>query len=452
MKHVLLINPWIYDFKCHDFWVKPYGLLRISTMLKNNGFKVSLIDCLDRHDPYMALYKPRDRRYGTGEFYNEELAKPGPYKKVPRKYKRYGFPVEVFKKKLSAVEKPDIIMVASGVTYFYEGVFLAIRLLSEMFPSAKIILGGIYATLCTQHAVQYSKAAHVWKGDINNTFIRMIGQYAGVKMNEMDEKEIKELAPDYSFYPDTPYAAVKFTAGCPFNCTYCAIKQLCGGYYQRDKDNILKELESYKTRGIENIAFYDDALLYKNFFIKGVLKEIIKRGLKFVFHTSNGLHAAYLDEETAELIKQAGFVEPRISLESADHDLQKKTGGKVTNKVFETAVDNLRKAGFVNKEIGVYILAGLPEQGAGSVMKDVEYLMNMGLKIKPAVYSPIPGTAAFLKLRTDIRADLEAEPLKQNEYYFLTINDRYNWETNLKVKAIIDGHNKKLGGEAEVGD
>jgi uncharacterized protein YtpQ (UPF0354 family) len=76
----------------------------------------------------------------------------------------------------------------------------------------------------------------------------------------------------------------------------------------------------------------------------------------------------------------------------------------------------------------------------------------MGLKIKPAVYSPIPGTAAFLKLRTDIRADLEAEPLKQNEYYFLTINDRYNWETNLKVKAIIDGHNKKLGGEAEVGD
>lgn len=449
MKNALLVNPWIYDFKCHDFWVKPYGLLCIASMLKNNGFKANLIDCLDRHDPDMAPYGTKDRQYGTGEFHNEELAKPDPYKKVPRKYKRYGFPVDIFKRKLSEAETPDIILVASGVTYSYEGVFLAIDMLSERFPSAKIILGGIYATLCTQHAVKHSKASHVWKGDINNMFIKMVGQYAGAKMNDMSEKEIREMVPDYSFYRELPYTAVKLTAGCPFNCTYCGIKQFCEGFFQREEKNILRELETYNSMGIRNIAFYDDALLYKNYFLKGLLRETIKRGYEFVFHASNGLHAAYLDAEIAGLMKQAGFVEPRVSLETTDYELQKSTGKKVTGEVFENAVGNLRKAGYHDSEIGVYILAGLPGQDEDSVMEDVEYLKDMNLKIKPAVYSPIPGTIEFMKLRPDLRAALTLEPLLQNEYYFLNVNPFYNWETNLRVKAVIDEHNKKLGEKIE---
>lgn len=356
MKRALLVNPWIYDFKCHDFWIKPYGLLRIATLLKNNGFEVDLIDCMDRYDPDMSQYKAKDKSFGRGDFYSEELAKPDPYKKVPRKYKRYGLTADVFKKKLEAIQRPDIILVSSGVSYSYEGVFLAIDLIIDRFPSVKLVLGGIYATLCIGHAQKHSKANLVWQGDVNNNFIRILNQFTGTKIEQTTDIKLKELVPDYSFYPDTPYAAVKFTAGCPFNCTYCAIKQLCEGYYQRNTDNIIKELEGYKARGIQNIAFYDDALLYKNYFIKGVLKEIIKRGLKFVFHASNGLHAAYIDEETATLMKSAGFVEPRVSLETTDYELQKKTGSKVTCETFEKAIKNLKKAGFKNNDIGVYIL------------------------------------------------------------------------------------------------
>jgi hypothetical protein len=452
MKRALLVNPWTYDFKSYDFWIKPYGLLRISTLLKNNGFEVDLIDCMDRLDPDMADYRTKDRQYGTGEFYSEELAKPGPYKKVPRKYKRYGFPVEVFKKKLGEIKQPDIILVTSGVSYSYEGVFLAMDLLDDRFPAVKKILGGIYATLCTAHARKHSKAALVWQGDINNTFIKALNQYAGSRIEPLAEIKFKELVPDYTFYPATPYASVKFTQGCPFACTYCAIKQLCEGYYQRDKDNILGEMEGYQARGIKNIAFYDDALLYKNYFIKSVLKEIIKRGMKFMFHASNGLHAAYLDSETAMLMKQAGFVEPRLSLETTDYELQRSTGNKVTGEAFEKAVDNLRKAGFRDGDIGVYILAGLPGQDIDSVMEDVEYLEDMNLRIKPAIYSPIPGTLEFLKLRPDLRAALTLEPLMQNEFYFLNVNPLYNWEMNLKVKAEIDEHNKGLGEMEDIED
>lgn len=449
MKRALLVNPWIYDFKAHDFWVKPYGLLRISAYLKENGFETEMLDCMDRHDADMKPYAAKDRQFGRGDFYQVELEKSELYKKVPRKYKRYGFPLEVFMKKLETVKIPEVILMASSVTYSYEGVFLAIKLLSEKFPQARIILGGIYATLCQEHAKKHSAAAHVWKGEINNSFILLLNQFAKSGVKQLTAAGLNETRPDYSFYPDTPYAAVKFTQGCPFSCTYCAIKQFSESYYQRQKEGILEELEGYAQKGVKNIAFYDDALLYKNHFIKAVLKEVLKRGLKFNFHPSNGLHAAYIDEETAVLMKQCNFIEPKVSLESSNYDMQKITGGKVTNEIFEKAVGNLRKAGYTGNDIGVFILNGLPGQDEKSVMKDVEYLIKLRLKIRHSVYSPIPGTVDFMKLRPDVRADLMNEPLKQNEYYFLAINPDYNWEANLRVKAEIDGHNTRLGEKNE---
>jgi len=50
---VLLINPWIYDFAAYDEWVKPLGLLYIGTFLEKFGYRVSLINCMDRHHPLL---------------------------------------------------------------------------------------------------------------------------------------------------------------------------------------------------------------------------------------------------------------------------------------------------------------------------------------------------------------------------------------------------------------
>ena len=440
--HALLINPWIYDFKCHDFWIKPHGLLRIATILKNNGFSVDLIDCMDRYSPEMKNYKVKDDEYGKGKYYYEEIAKPDIYEKIPRKYKRYGMPVTIFKDKIEKTQKPDIILVTSSMTYNYEGVFLAIDILKEKFERIKILLGGIYATLCTEHAKKNSKANLVWKGPVDNTFFRVLKQYTGKEIS--CEENLNEIIPDYSFYNNTPYAAVRLTYGCPFNCTYCAIKNFYDGYYQRVKENVSNELKKYYEADIFDIAFYDDALLYKNHYIKSILKEIIKQNYKFRFHTPNGLHASYIDEEMAKLLKNSGFVDLRVSLETSDYELQKKTGGKVTEETFKTALQNLQNAGFERKDIGVYILAGLPGQTFESVLKDVYYLMDKKIKIKLANYSPIPGTVDFLKIKPEIKAHLIAEPLKQNELYFLTLNTDFGWEENEKIKILINEYNNTL--------
>ncbi len=443
MPRALLVNPWVYDFKFHDFWVKPYGLLKIATLLKSLGFELDFIDCMDRFSPESPEEFRKSDGYGKGAYYSEEVEKPEQYKRVPRKYKRYGIPVENFCKKLDALKKPDIILVTSGITYTYEGTRHAIGMLKEKF-SSPLVLGGIYATLCAEHARKNSGADHVWQGAVNDTFIMTLGKFMRTRIEPKHAVDYNELIPDYSMYDDLRSVAVKFTNGCPFSCSYCAAKSLYDGFYQRDPAKVLEEIDSYHRRGIKNIAFYDDALLYKNHYIKAILKEIIKRNYGFVFQASNGLHAAYIDEETAALMKRSGFTDIRVSLETTDYSMQKSTGGKVDNDIFKKAVENLKKAGFKGSEIGVYILAGLPGQTAGSVMNDVAYVEKLGIKIKPAIYSPIPGTVDFMRIKPEFRADLNREPLLQNEFYFMAINPDYSWDANMKVKAEIDRINGEI--------
>ncbi len=50
-RHILLINPWIYDFSAYDLWYKPLGLLSLASLLRIHGVHITFIDCLDSDDP-----------------------------------------------------------------------------------------------------------------------------------------------------------------------------------------------------------------------------------------------------------------------------------------------------------------------------------------------------------------------------------------------------------------
>ncbi|RLC23795.1 MAG: B12-binding domain-containing radical SAM protein, partial [Deltaproteobacteria bacterium] len=49
--NILLVNPWIHDFAAYDFWAKPLGLLSLASILRQHGFSITYIDCLDRFHP-----------------------------------------------------------------------------------------------------------------------------------------------------------------------------------------------------------------------------------------------------------------------------------------------------------------------------------------------------------------------------------------------------------------
>jgi len=170
--HILLINPWITDFAAYNFWIKPLGLLCIAGLLRRNGFRITLIDCLD--------HLAKTKRYGDGKFLKTKIEKPLPLKSIPRNFSRYGIPGEILLKRFSMLEeKPDLIGIASGMTYWYPGVFKAIEIAKKVFSNVPIILGGIYATLCSEHARKHSGADVVLNGRGESEVLKLISELTG---------------------------------------------------------------------------------------------------------------------------------------------------------------------------------------------------------------------------------------------------------------------------------
>ncbi len=412
--HILLINPWITDFAAYNFWIKPHGLLSIASFLRDNGFKITFIDCLDS--------TVKRKKYGDGKFRKIEIEKPRPLKSVPRKYSQYGISEEIFRDKISHIEEPDLIGITSGMTYWYPGVFKAIRIVKESFKKVPILLGGIYATLCYDHAVRYSEADYVIRGRGELEPFKIISKLLGLELSMANcQLGIDDFPyPAFDLYPQLDYVSMMTSRGCPYRCSYCASPVISGGFKRRDPLKVVEEIASWTSRyRVNNIAFYDDALLVNPLeHIIKILKEVRKRDIQCNFHSPNGLHVKEISKELAGLLYRCQFKTLRLGLETSNEAIQVETGGKVDNRSFGEAVRNLRRVGYSENEIGVYIMAGLPGQRVGEVEESIAFVKENRAKPILVEYSPIPETALFEKARKMSKFDLENEPLFHNNSIF----------------------------------
>src|SRR5947209_2477247 len=85
---VLLVNPPIYDFSAYDFWLKPYGLLRVAGYLRDRA-DLELFDYLDRRHPSSNEDLCCDG-WGRGEFPRENVPTPRMLTPISRRFRRYG--------------------------------------------------------------------------------------------------------------------------------------------------------------------------------------------------------------------------------------------------------------------------------------------------------------------------------------------------------------------------
>ena len=397
MKKILLVNPWIYDFSAYDFGIKPVGLLRIGEFLRRKGAKVDLVDCLE------GCSRRKDE-YGFSKIRKERIEEPEILKNIERPYFRYGIPIPEFLEKISAFSEIDEIYVTSGMTYWYPGAHLAIKILKERFDKTPVILGGIYATICHKHGRLTSDADVVWKG------------------NYLDEEYFYRngFYPAYDLLSDKEMLPIQLTAGCPFRCTYCASRIFGARFEMKDPVNLFEEVMHYnRAFGTKSFVFYDDALVYKSSEgIKRFLRLVIASGMQFTFHTPNGLHARFIDEELAELFKKTNFKDLRISLETSDEGVQQFTGGKVSNNDLKLALRNLKEAGFAKKDLGVYILMGASYIDMEKTMDDILFINSLGAKAVIASYSPIPGTLDYKVLVKNKIIKENIDPLWHNKTIF----------------------------------
>ncbi|HSR10132.1 MAG TPA: B12-binding domain-containing radical SAM protein [Thermodesulfobacteriota bacterium] len=441
-KSILVVNPWIHDFAAYDLWMKPLGLLYIASILRARGFGVTLLDCLDFHslpeECRNGVKPPSKKSFGQGHFHKEVIPKPKPLKKIPRQYRRYGIPPETLNRLAPKIPAPDLILVTSSMTYWYTGVAETVRFLKVHFPGIPILLGGTYATLCADHARKNSGADQVLPGPWDDEKMEFISGLLGTKAAEAREGGFASwLYPAFDLYRQLVYICLLTRRGCPFSCAYCASSRLNPGFESRTPEAVVEEIVHWrKVSGISNFSFHDDALLVEpeRHFLP-IARGLAERGAECNFHTPNALHVRFLDEEVANALFRSGFRTIRLGLETSGEDLQRRTGGKVTNRQFEAGVRNLRRAGYRQEEIGVYLMVGLPGQRAKDVSESISFVKASGARPILAEYSPIPGTPLFADAAKVSPFDLENEPLFHNNSLLPCRSEDLTWEDYRVLKA-----------------
>ena len=416
------MNPPIHDFAAYDFWLRPYGLLTVTGQLRGQA-EFLFFDYLDRvrsncglqiddcglggpfdTNPQSAFRNPQSDQWGRGPFPFERIPNPAHLKDIPRYFRRFGWPRANFQQYLGKHAPFDFALVQTMMTYWYPGVAEVIEDIRHACPDARIVLGGNYATLCTEHARRLGADPVVVGSDL-----QPLWQLLGLTPDS-------EQPALWEVYDSLHVGAIKLSDGCPFRCSYCSVPKVYAGFKPRPLGRALAELQFLVERGAENVAFYDDALLCDaEKVLAPFLHEVIGRGIRVNFHTPNALNARFVTTELADLMVRAGFKTFYLGFESASRLWQQGTGGKVFSEELAQSAKYLLAAGADPANVTAYQILGHPDSDLQELEASMRFVHGLGIRGMLADFSPIPGTADGEACRRWVDMD---EPLMHNKTAF----------------------------------
>jgi radical SAM superfamily enzyme YgiQ (UPF0313 family) len=316
-----------------------------------------------------------------------------------------------------------------------------IQVLKQQFAQTPVVLGGIYARLCTEHARRHSGADDVVV-DRGESIFQVLHKHTGCRIVPRFDLT------DFTFWPYPAFGLQKrinyipllTVRGCPFDCAYCASSFLEPRLQRRSAQDVIDQIAFWHHRhGVVDFAFYDDALLWNaETSAVPLLEGIIASQMKLYFHTPNAVHIRAITADVAGLMKNAGFHTLRLGLETTAFESRTGIDNKVTAAEFHRTVSHLKSAGFDGCRIGAYLLLGLPGQSISAVESSIRVVKAAGITPVLAYYTPIPHTKMWPQAVAESRYDLEADPIFTNNAILPCLPEEFSWQTLSRLKQLAN--------------
>ncbi len=190
-----------------------------------------------------------------------------------------------------------------------------------------VVAGGSFASLCPER--YQGLAQSVISGEAERIWPRFCADFEAGSTQPLYREDglvdIKESpVPRFDLLPLELYttATMQFSRGCPYLCEFCDIIVMFGRKpRQKSLEQIGRELDALRARGVRKVFFVDDNLIGNRAIAKQLLRFLVeyqsRHRYTFSFGTETSLNLAE-DEELMGLMRAAGFRWTFIGIESPD--------------------------------------------------------------------------------------------------------------------------------------
>ena len=244
--------------------------------------------------------------------------------------------------------EPRIIYITSLFTYSYEPVHDAILYYSEKYKKSRIIVGGIYATLCPEH--------------LRERFGNRIEIYQGLM------EKVENLLPDYSLVPFWNASILFSSRGCIRKCRFCSVPKIEPEFKAK------KSIKNLIYPGHKKVIFWDNNILASPYW-RNIFDEVEELNLEVDFN--QGLDARLIREEIALRLMKLKLPILRLAYDS--------NGVK---KSLENAIKLLKDVGIRGRRILVYCLYNHLDTPK-DFLNRIEDLMEWEVVAYPMRYEPL---------------------------------------------------------------
>jgi radical SAM superfamily enzyme YgiQ (UPF0313 family) len=472
----LLVQPPVYDTQYYAEWSMPSGLLKVATWLRGIGYDLRLLDCLypDRdgevkHQIQKIVqvcstveWSLSDYRGMVKERFNRSSIE------LPQNHRykfEFGMPLRAVEDSLRGSSQtilfdderwiPDEIWITSIMTYWWESTRDTVVLLKDIYPKARIRIGGIYPTLAPQHLRNALSAAghkfEIVRGrDLTiekvrgRTVVRnpdsiVTGEIPDASNASLDFEVYRSMTRALEGEERLPnYAILTTSRGCPFDCSYCAQKAYNEGSLKvrirSAKDTFEEIRHKYHSYGVHHIAFYEDNFLLEKPNIERLLRLLVEHKHEMPhlkLYAPEGIEVRLLHEdlEFVKLMRDTGFESVYLPLETMSRDVTRAWNRRHSHAgLFEKAVKICHDANFKlhDMEVNAFILFGMPDESLQDVVNTMFYAAEMVGGLIPMLYTPVPGSIMFEQFESYLFDEMgfDLHHLNGKLYPFL----KYNFE------------------------
>lgn len=356
----------------------PLGILYIATVLKQNGYDVSIIDAQVNELSYEELFS-----------------------------------------QISSI-KPDVIGI-TVMTFTLLDVIRVVKWVRENMHNTKIILGGPHIHLFPTETMHLLDIDFLIMGEGEESVLKLINNLT----NKQEYKNIPGLVfkengdirfgpspsliqnldaiphPDRRLLPYTKYSSIlscetpittMFTSrGCPYKCRFCDRPHLGKHFRAHSAKYVVEEMKMCEDLGIKEILIYDDTFTIDRKRTLDICKLYRDYGLSVKWDIRARVNT--IDEEVIIALKGANCQRIHFGVEAGTHKILKVLNKGITLDEAINAFQLCKKYGI---ETLAYFMIGSPNETIDNIMETFRF----AIKLNPdylhlTILTPFPGTEIY---------------------------------------------------------